>query len=1199
MAVSLDDKYTLERGKAYLTGIEALVRLPMLQHQRDQARGLNTAGFISGYRGSPIGGYDLALTRASNYLDEHNIHFQPGVNEELASTALMGSQQVNLFPEAKYDGVFGLWYGKGPGLDRAMDSMKHANNAGSSKYGGVLAVVGDDHMAKSSTLAFQSEPMFIGASMPVLNPAGVQDVLDFGIIGWEMSRYSGCWVGMKVTAENMDAAIAADIGPDRVQLREPEDFDLPDTGVHSRWPDPFLEQEKRLHQVKLEAAKAFARANKLDKTVIDCAQPRFGIIATGKAWLDVMQGLADLGLDQAQAERLGLKVFKVAMSWPLEPQAITEFAQGLDEVLVVEEKRPLIEEQLKNLLYHLPDASRPRVIGKTDEQGSELLSNVGELTSVSVKAVIAARLQKLGCDIAALSGNLESAQPNVAHSGNALSVNAQSGSPESSTSESSSAQPTAIQQVIDAPPLPQRQPWFCSGCPHNTSTKVPDGSRALAGIGCHFMVTWMDRNTETFTQMGGEGASWIGQAPFTKTRHVFQNIGDGTYFHSGILAIRAAIASGANITYKILYNDAVAMTGGQNIDGSLTVEQMVYQLKGEGVKRIAVVSDIPEKYDRDFPRFEGLTVDHRDNFNALQKNLRDLNGTSVIIYEQTCATEKRRRRKRGLLEDPDKRVFINERVCEGCGDCGVQSNCLSVLPKETEFGRKRVIDQSACNKDYSCLKGFCPSFVTVKGGSIRKSVSTVGEVEFPELAEPTVNPLNEPFSILLTGVGGMGVLTVGSIIGMAAHIEGKGTAVLTQTGLAQKFGAVTSHVRFANAQSDLYGARVPVGEGQLLLGADLVVSSGQDSLARLNPNTASAVVNNHDSPTADFTQNPDAPFPEQAMEQAISSAVSQYGGHFLDATALGVALLGEALASNMILLGYAWQKGLLPLRRDSIEQSIRLNGVAIDANLQAFLWGRRFAEHADKVLTLTGIGPKLTEVMAAQSLDEVVDYRRSELVAYQSKGYADRYLALVNKVRLAESELLAGKDGNSGKLALTENVAHYYFKLLAYKDEYEVARFYSNGEFEQALAEQFEGKLRLRFHLAPPLLARRDPDSGQLIKREFGSWMLPMFKILAKFKFLRGTVLDPFGRTAERKMERQLIADYEQQVDHLLEHLTIEKLPLAVELAGLPHFIRGYGHVKETNVNTVQRRSLSVMKNFDGEQLAVVNVHQPEVEHEY
>jgi indolepyruvate ferredoxin oxidoreductase len=1173
LTVSLDDKYTCTTGRAYLTGIEALVRLPILQSQRDKANGLATAGFISGYRGSPIGGYDNALWRADAFLKQYNIHFQPGVNEELAATALMGSQQVNLFPETKYDGVFGLWYGKGPGLDRAMDAIKHANNTGASQFGGVLAVVGDDHMAKSSTLAYQSEPMFIGASIPVLNPAGVQDVLDFGLMGWAMSRYSGCWVGMKVTAENMDAAIAADMNPERLQLVEPDDFDMPESGLHSRWPDPFLEQEERLQQHKIRAALAFARANRIDKVTHDCSQPRFGIVATGKAYFEVLHALTDLGIDEAKREAIGLQVYKVAMSWPLEPQGITEFAAGLEEILVVEEKRPLVEDQLKSLLYSLPDDQRPRVVGKQDEAGVALLSAIAELSASDVARAIASRLEKLGLVTALVPSNTVL------------------------QSRSLTAEPAAS--------LPQRKPWFCAGCPHNTSTKVPEGSRALAGIGCHFMVTWMDRDTETFTQMGGEGASWIGQAPFTNTRHVFQNIGDGTYFHSGILAIRAAIASGANITYKILYNDAVAMTGGQHVDGSLTVEQMVYQLKGEGVKRIAVVSDLPEKYASDFPQFEGLSVDHRDRFTSLQKALRELEGTSVIIYEQTCATEKRRRRKRGMLEDPDKRVFINSGVCEGCGDCGVQSNCLAVTPKETALGRKREIDQNACNKDYSCLKGFCPSFVTVTGATLHKALGVSTEQKFPALPVPAAchADLKEPYNILLAGVGGMGVLTIGSIIGMAAHIEGKGVAVLTQTGLAQKFGAVSSHVRIAKKQADIHGVRVPAGKGQLLLGADMVVSSAQASLACLDSSTAVAIVNNHGSPTADFTQDPDAPFPEQAMERVISGAT--HAAHFFDASVLGTALLGDAMTSNLLLLGFAWQKGLLPLGKEALEQAITLNGVAVDTNLQAFLWGRRLAEQPDKVQGLAGLDePTAAEKKAeAETLEDIVSYRASELRKYQSRAYARRYQALVEKVKTVEQRL------GVTEMALTKNVARNYHKLLAYKDEYEVARLYTDGSFAKSLKQQFDGDYKLTFHLAPPLFSKRDPETGHLMKREFGPWMLPVFRVLAKFKFLRGTALDVFGRSEERKLERSLISEYEQQVEQLLivlseqsetpENLS-ETLSIAVDIAGLPHFMRGFGHVKEANIARAQRRGEALMQQLKGgpadrEHVQVVKILEPEL----
>ncbi len=1154
MGVTLDDKYILTTGRAYLTGIEALVRLPILQRQRDVARGLNTAGFISGYRGSPLGGLDNALWHADAHLKKHHIRFQPGVNEELAATSLWGSQQVNLYPDAHYDGVFGMWYGKGPGLDRAMDAIKHANNAGTSRFGGVLAVVGDDHLCKSSTLAFQSEPMFVAAAIPVLNPAGVQDVLDLGIYGWEMSRFTGGWVGMKTTAENMDAAISADINPQRLTIQLPTDFAVPEDGLHIRWPDHPLEQEKRLQRDKIYAAQAFARANKLDRIVVDSSSARLGILAAGKAYLDTVQALSDLGIDNEVAQALGVRVYKVGMSWPLEPQGVREFVRGLQEVLVVEEKRSLMEDQLKSILYDLPGEQRPRIVGKYDERGAQLVSNVGELNPQQIAEIIVARLARSGAakDLADKLSRLQGKH------------------------HASLPAPGA---------LPLRQPWFCSGCPHNTSTRVPEGSRALAGIGCHFMATWMDRNTETFTQMGGEGASWIGQAPFTATQHVFQNLGDGTYFHSGILAVRAAIASGANITYKILYNDAVAMTGGQPVDGVMTVQQMVYQLIGEGVKRIALVSDLPEKYRKNFPRFAGLTIDHRDNFDSIQLELRELPGTTVIIYEQTCGTEKRRRRKRGLLVDPPKRVFINEQVCEGCGDCGVQSNCLSVIPKETELGRKRAIDQSACNKDFSCLKGFCPSFVTVHGGQLRKISAASGAVSFAQLPEPVLPDLTQPYSILLAGVGGMGVLTVGSIMGMAAHIEDKGAAVLTQTGLAQKFGAVTSHVRIARRQEDLHGVRVPVGGGQLLLGADLVVSAGAESLLRIATG-ASAVVNNHDSPTAEFTHNPDAPFPEQAMEAAIQEVVGSDRAHFMDATGLGAALLGDAIAANLFLLGFAWQKGLVPIGREALEEAIRLNGVAVELNQNAFLWGRRYAEHPQQVRQYAGIAPTPAAPRAA-TLEEVIGDRRTRLVAYQNENYARRYTELVARVAAAEGQLAVGQNKT-----LTLAVAKNYFKLLAYKDEYEVARLYTNGEFTRQLAEQFDGNYKLSFHLAPPLLSKRDPATGHLRKREFGPWILGAFRLLAKLKFLRGTPWDFMGRSAERKMERQLISDYEVKIEQILATLNANNYALAVEIASLPEFIRGYGHVKDNNVAVVARRNEELSRKYAGGVAQVVNIQE-------
>ncbi|MDJ0776981.1 MAG: indolepyruvate ferredoxin oxidoreductase family protein [Gammaproteobacteria bacterium] len=1155
MSVSLDDKYSLHQGKAFMTGIEALVRLPILQHQRDLERGLDTACFISGYRGSPIGGLDQALWKARAWTEPHNIHFLPGINEDLAMTAVWGSQQVGLFEGAKYDGVFGMWYGKGPGLDRSIDVLKHANAFGTAKYGGVLAVVGDDHACKSSTLPHQSDHMFIGATCPVLNPANVQEVLDLGIFGWELSRYSGCWVGLKAITENMDAAISAEIDPGRVQVKIPDDYELPEDGVHIRWPDTPLAQEERLQRHKIYAARAFARANNLNRIVLDSDHARLGILTTGKSYLDTLQALEYLGIDEQLAGIIGIRLYKVGMSWPLEPVATHEFAEGLEEILVIEEKRSVIEDQLTGQLYNWPVERRPRVVGEYDEDRNLLVTNLGELTPAMIARVIAARIARF-YDSSRIRERLAFLE----------------------AKEAALARPRQ---------RAERKPWFCSGCPHNTSTRVPDGSRAYGGIGCHYMATWMDRGTETFTQMGGEGATWLGQAPFTESKHVFQNLGDGTYFHSGLLAIRAAVAAGVNITYKILYNDAVAMTGGQAVDGSLSVAQIVAQLRAEGVQRIAIVSDLPEEYRHaDFAGQTGVTIDHRRRLDAIQRELRETPGCSALIYAQTCAAEKRRRRKQGIMPDPAKRVLINPEVCEGCGDCGVQSNCLSILPLETPLGRKRAIDQSACNKDFSCIRGFCPSFVTVHGGRLRKRRPVDGESAFAAPPEPERIELDDPFNILITGIGGTGILTVAAVLGMAAHVEGKGVSVLNQTGLAQKFGAVTGHVRIAATQAQIHAMRIPAGEAHLLLGADLAVSASDDALAKLNRESSHAVVNSHLSPTAEFTSNADALFPQHDMMQAIRETLVEGRDRFVDATGLATRLLGDAIFANFFLLGVAFQRGLVPLEAASIERAIDMNGVAVAQNQRAFDWGRRFAIEPGAVRRAAGAD---TEVQVGEAnVDTLIDDRCARLVDYQDRNYAERYRALIERVRNRESTLSC----ECGDLSLTEAVARGYYKLLAYKDEYEVARLHTDDRFRRQLEDQFEGDYRLRFHLAPPLLARRDPHSGRPQKREFGAWILPLMRLLARGKGLRGSAFDPFGFTAERRRERAAITAYEKDIDTLLAGLDATRLETAVAIASLPLKVRGFGPVKQAAEEQVRQTRETLWQRWSSGE-AALGIHKP------
>ncbi|MDD5250284.1 MAG: indolepyruvate ferredoxin oxidoreductase family protein [Rhodocyclaceae bacterium] len=1127
--VTLEDKYTVASGRVFLTGTQALVRLPMLQRERDLAAGLNTAGYISGYRGSPLGGLDLALWKAKQHLAAHHVVFQPGVNEDLAATALWGTQQVNLFPGAKYDGVFGLWYGKGPGVDRCGDVFKHANSAGTSKYGGVLAIAGDDHAARSSTVAHQSEHAFKAAMLPVLAPAGVQDYLDYGLHGWAMSRYSGCWVAFKAVADTVESSASVDLAPDRVRIVMPTDYELPPGGLNIRWPDDRWTQEERLLNHKLYAALAYCRANGLNRVVIDSPHARLGIIASGKSYLDVRQAFDDLGIDDDLAAEIGIRLYKIGMVWPLEADGVRRFAEGLEEILVVEEKRQMIEYQLKEELYNWREDVRPRVIGKFDEKGEWSLPHgnwqlpaTGELAPALIAKVIAARIDRFFTS------------PRI---------------------KERLAVIEAKERAAEAPLIAAaRIPYFCPGCPHNTSTRVPEGSRALAGIGCHFMVTWMDRNTATFSHMGGEGAAWLGQAPFTAEKHVFVNLGDGTYFHSGLLAIRAAVAAGVNVTYKLLYNDAVAMTGGQPLDGTLTVPQLARQLQAEGVGKIVVVTDgAPRSYGRaDLP--DDIVMRGREDMDAIQREFREIPGTSAIIYDQTCAAEKRRRRKRGKMVDPARRVFINERVCEGCGDCGTASNCLAIVPLETEFGRKRAIDQSACNKDFSCVDGFCPSFVTVEGGRPRRGRALDEAAPPPAPPEPPLPDTTTPFGILITGVGGTGVVTLGALIGTAAHIDGKGVTVLDMTGLAQKGGAVFSHVRICNDADAIHAVRIATGEADAVIGGDAIVTSSPEALVKMQPGRSRAVVNCTETPTAEFTRDPDWQFPLAQMQAALAAAVGDASLHCLDATALATRLLGDALYANLFLLGYAWQLGMVPVSAAAVDRAIELNGAAVDMNRKAFAWGRRAAHDP---VAFARFAPPAAPA-APPTLAAVVAKRVDFLTAYQDAAYAARYAALVERAQAAEAAL--------GSTRLAAAVAHNYFKLLAIKDEYEVARLYAESDFLERVKEAFEGDYELHFHLAPPLLAKPDPATGRIRKREFGAWTLTAFKWLARARKLRGTRWDVFARLPERRAERQLLADYEADIAGALAALSPATLADAVALAALPETIRGFGHVKARSI---------------------------------
>ncbi|MBS1269512.1 MAG: hypothetical protein MAG794_00463 [Gammaproteobacteria bacterium] len=1121
--VRIDDKYTVEDGRIFVTGIQTLVRLPMLQHQRDLAAGHRTGGYITGYRGSPLGALDLQLQQAREHLDAHHITFSPAVNEDLAATALWGSQQAELDGEGRFDGVFGMWYGKGPGVDRSGDALRHANLAGTSPLGGVLVVMGDDHACESSTTCHQSEPAMMDAMIPVLSPAGVQDIADFGLYGWALSRYSGCWVGLKCVHDTVEATASIDISPGRVHIALPPNFEPPDGGLNIRWPDTPREQERRLHAYKHRAAQAFTRANGLDRVILDAEDACIGIVTAGKSYLDVRQALRELGIDEREAKRLGIRLYKVAMTYPLEPSGIRRFCRGLERVVVVEEKSGIVEDQLKSILFN--EANRPQVVGKHDLNDTQLFPSAGRLESNQIARELGRQILGLRTDVA-----LEDRLGRFV--------------------ERLEAAPAGhVAPMI-------RTPYFCSGCPHNTSTLVPEGSKALAGIGCHYMAQWMDRDTARSTHMGGEGVSWVGQAPFSTRPHMFQNIGDGTYYHSGLLAIRAAIAAGTNITFKILYNDAVAMTGGQPVDGPLSPEQVTWQVYGEGAKRIALISDEPDKYRQDDLAPE-VAVHHRDVLNDVQRSFRETPGTTVIVYEQTCAAEKRRRRKRGTYPDPAKRVFIYDRVCEGCGDCGVQSNCVAILPKDTAFGRKREIDQSACNKDFSCLKGFCPSFVTVYGGTPKQGISDARAVDqaLDGLPEPEQPPIDGTYDIVLTGVGGTGVVTVGAILGMAAHVSEKGCSVLDMMGLAQKGGAVMSHIILANDPADVAATHVPVAGADLLLGCDMVVAAGPDAITRAQPGTTQAVVNEFELMTGDFTHDPDKGFPAEKLKSVIREHTGPENALFVNATVLATRLLGNSIGANMFLLGCAYQIGRLPLHRAAIHKAIELNGQAVDMNQRAFGLGRLYALDPEQVRRLAY--PATTPLkQIPRTLEEIVAHRTDQLRDYRSQAYANRYREAVEGVTQAERDKAKGFEG----LAL--RAAHNLYSVMAYKDEYEVARLFTSTEFRNQLTETFEGGYKIEFNLAPPLLSRPDPRTGRPRKIRLGPGMMSVFRILSALRGLRGTSFDVFGCSRARRVERRMIDDYLADIDLVTQCLDSRNHKLALNLLSWPETVRGFGDIK-------------------------------------
>ena len=1152
--VKLDDKFTQQEGRIYISSNQALVRLPIMQRQRDVAAGLNTAGYITGYRGSPIGIYDAALWAASSHLKENHIDFQPGVNEEMAAAAVRGTQWLNYYKEAKYDGVFSIWYAKNLGVDRAFEVLRQGNLEGSAANGGVLVVGADDVGGKSTVTATASDTIWRAAQMPILYPSNTQEYLDYGLYGFGLSRFAGVWAGFKVVTDTIELTSTVDLNPHRSRIIIPTDFQVPQGGLNKMRGDIApLPIERRLVEYKLPAAIEFARVNQLNRTIFDGQRRELGIITAGKQYLDVREALKELGIDEARARELGIRLHKLGMIYPLEPQGIEEFCANHKEVLVIEEKSAFVEDQLTTLLYHRSPGSRPISTGKKDPQGQRLVPDFGETSVNLVIDVLIRRLEALNIADERLAERIRQLRVRV-----------------------NKVQPIKSTGLV-------RTAYFCSGCPHNTSTRTVDGSLSFAGVGCHGLAGMFmpDRPHEWAVQMGGEGMLWAGLHRYVDVPHAFQNLGDGTYFHSGILAIRAAVASGASMTYKLLYNDAVAMTGGQPIDGTLTVEAMANQVYWEGVKPIVIVTDEPEKYPAITKWPEGTTIRHRRDLEDVQRELQQIKGVSAILYDQTCAAEKRRRRKRKQFPDPPKRVFINQDVCEGCGDCSKKSNCVSVQPLETEFGRKRKIDQSSCNKDFSCQEGFCPSFVSVHGGSVRKFSAAFKDEDlkhlFASLPTPKCDFSAPVYNMVMTGIGGTGVLTVAAIIGMAAHLDNKGASVMDMTGMAQKGGSVLSHIRIASSPDELFTPRLWNGSADLVLGCDLVVTASPQTLELVSSDSTRIVVNTDIVPTAQFQSNSSLSLDPDVQLKVLRDIVGEANVVGLDATDIATRLMGDSITTNMFMLGVAVQKGLVPISLESIEEAIRLNGTQVASTLQVFNWGR-LAAHDQNQLNeyLSRCGAAETAEPISQTLDQLIESRVKHLTAYQSKAWAQRYLDFVNRVRATETKAAPGTE-----LVVTTAVARYLSKLMSYKDEYEVARLYTNGDFIRRLQQQFDGDYKLHFHMAPPLLARPRKPGGEPRKIEIGSWMFQMLKLTAKLKKLRGGLLDPFGRTAERRMERRLIREYRELIESLLPRLNTQTQEPIEQIAALPEMIKGYGHIKEGNVAQYEKEKQRLLTQLD------------------